>query len=112
MLDIKFGKDYARALLQAVGWVCRSCYGHQERHCEQSQQNEFVWKNIRQGAAFYVKYRFFGEMGIVQMYNKQIKAKLDNQGIPCMFVGYSKEHKADVYHMLNKELLRSSILKT
>ena len=30
---------------------------------------------------------FFGETGIVQIYNKQIKTKLDNHGIPCMLMG-------------------------
>ena len=51
--------------------------------------------------------RVFNEMGIVQIYNKQIKAKLDNQGITCMFVGYSKDHKSNVYCMLNIVTLKS-----
>ena len=33
-LNIKFGKDYTRDLLQAVGWVCRSRHKHWECHRE------------------------------------------------------------------------------
>ena len=50
--------------------------------------------------------RVFGEMGIVRNYEKKIKAKLENRGIPCMFVGYSKDHEDDVYRMLNVSTLK------
>ena len=50
--------------------------------------------------------RIFGEMGIVCIYEKKIKAKLDNRGTPCMFVGYSKDHEEDVYRMLNLSTLK------
>ena len=50
--------------------------------------------------------RVFGKMGIVCIYDKQINAKLYNEGIPCMFVGYSKEHKVNIYQMLNISLLK------
>ena len=50
--------------------------------------------------------RIFGKMGIVRNYKKKIKAKLDNRGTPCMFVGYSKDHKEDVYRMLNVSTLK------
>ena len=50
--------------------------------------------------------QFFGEMGIAQIYEKKIKAKLDNCITPCMFVGYSKDHKVDVYCMLNVSTMK------
>ena len=50
--------------------------------------------------------RIFGKIGIVQVYDKKIKAKLDNRGIHCMFIGYSKDHKEDVYCMLNMKTLK------
>ena len=45
-------------------------------------------------------------MGIVQVYENQIKAKLDNQGNPYLFVGYSKDHEVNVYCMLNISTLK------
>ena len=45
-------------------------------------------------------------MGIVRIYEKQIKSKLYNRGIHCMFVGYSKDHEEDVYCMLNFSTLK------
>ena len=45
--------------------------------------------------------RTFGEMGIVRKYKKKVKAKLEDRGIPCMFVSYAKEHESDVYRMYN-----------
>ena len=48
--------------------------------------------------------RIFGKIGILHVYKKKIKAKLDNRGIHCMFVGYSKDHDHDVYYML-KDIL-------
>ena len=50
--------------------------------------------------------RIFSKIGIVQVYDKTIKAKLDNRGIHCMFIGYSKDHKEDVYRMLNLKTLK------
>ena len=38
------------------------------------------------------KIRFCGKIGIVRVYDKKIKAKLDDRGIHCMFIGYSKDH--------------------
>ena len=46
--------------------------------------------------------RSFGEMGIVTTKDK-IQSKLNNRGMPCMFVGYSVHHAHDVYRMLNIE---------
>ena len=37
----------------------------------------------------------FGEIGIVRVYDKTIKAKLDKRGIHCIFNGYSKDHEDD-----------------
>ena len=45
-------------------------------------------------------------MGIVRIYKKKIKAKLDNRGTLCMFIGYSKDHEEDVYRMLNLSTLK------
>ena len=32
-----------------------------------------------------------------------MSSKLENQGIPCVFMGYAKNHAANVYWMLNLE---------
>ena len=45
--------------------------------------------------------RFVGKIGIVQVYDKKINSNLDNRGIHSMFIGYSKDHKDDMYRMLN-----------
>ena len=46
--------------------------------------------------------RTFGEIGIVALKTgNQIKAKLDDRGTVCMFVGYAKNHAGNVYRMLN-----------
>ena len=50
--------------------------------------------------------RFFGKIGIVRVYDKKIKAKIDNRGIHCMFIGYFKYHEDDVYCMLNMKKLK------
>ena len=50
--------------------------------------------------------KIFGEIGIVCVYDMTIKAKLDDRGIHCMFIGYSKYHKDDVYCMLNMKTLK------
>jgi hypothetical protein len=46
--------------------------------------------------------RSFGEVGVVMTKN-DIQGKLNNRGIPCMFMGYSINHAHDVYRMLNIE---------
>jgi hypothetical protein len=46
--------------------------------------------------------RSFGEIGIVTTKDK-IQGKLNNRGMPCMFVGYSVHHAHDAYRMLNIE---------
>ena len=50
--------------------------------------------------------RIFGKIGIVHVNDKKVKAKLDNRGIHCMFIGYSKDHTDDVYSMLNMKTLK------
>lgn len=46
--------------------------------------------------------RTFGEKGIVTLHpGKTIKAKLDDRGIECIFVGYATNHAGNVYRMLN-----------
>lgn len=46
--------------------------------------------------------RTFGEKGIVTLNpGKAIKAKLDDRGIECIFVGYATNHAGNVYRMLN-----------
>ena len=51
----------------------------------------------------YAKYlKTFGEIVIVALKaGNQIKAKLDNRGTVCMFVGYAKNHAGNVCRMLN-----------
>ena len=39
----------------------------------------------------------FGEIGIIANVQKKIKAKLDNCGSSCIFVGYSTTHEIDVF---------------
>ena len=41
--------------------------------------------------------RAFGEIGIIANVQKNIKAKLDNCGSSCIFVGYSTTHETDVF---------------
>ena len=46
--------------------------------------------------------KVFGEVGIVTKSNtSKTKAKLDNRGIPCIFVGYPKNHTGETYRMFN-----------
>ena len=44
--------------------------------------------------------RKFGEMGISKDH-KTVKKKLDNRGIPVMFLGYSEDHAPDTYRVWN-----------
>ena len=41
--------------------------------------------------------RTFGEIRIIANVQNKIKAKLDNRGASCIFVGYSTTHKIDVF---------------
>ena len=43
--------------------------------------------------------RKFVELGTVRSYDKKIKAKLENRGRVCMFVGYAKDHSGEVFRM-------------
>ena len=45
--------------------------------------------------------RTFGEVGVVAHINRDMKAKLEDRGRPCMFVGYAHNHAGDVYRMLD-----------
>ena len=46
--------------------------------------------------------RTFGEMAVVAIHEgKKMRSKLDNRGKTCMFIGYSDDHKKDVYRFLN-----------
>ena len=46
----------------------------------------------------------FGKIGIVTKHNNQhIKNKLEDHGTPCIFLGYAKDHAANVYRMLKLE---------
>jgi hypothetical protein len=46
--------------------------------------------------------RTFGEVGIVPLKTgEQIKAKLNDRGTACIFLGYVKKHAGNVYQMLN-----------
>jgi len=42
----------------------------------------------------------FGEMGVVTTHtNKRIRAKLENCGSACMFVGFADDHAGDVFRI-------------
>jgi hypothetical protein len=43
--------------------------------------------------------RIFGEMEVITT-NDDIKVKLMNRGLICMFVGYSVDHANDVYRIM------------
>ena len=46
--------------------------------------------------------RTFREVGIVPLKTGgQIKAKLNDRGTACIFVGFAKKHARNVYRMLN-----------
>jgi hypothetical protein len=43
----------------------------------------------------------FGEIGIVTKSNtSKIRSKLSDRGIPCIFLGYAKDHAPNMYRML------------
>lgn len=51
--------------------------------------------------------RPFGEIGIVTDHKKRkIRAKLQDRGIPCMFLGYSDNHSGNVNRFLNLKTLK------
>ena len=45
--------------------------------------------------------RTFGEIRIIANVQNKIKAKLDNRGASCIFVGYYTTHKIDVFCFYN-----------
>jgi hypothetical protein len=48
------------------------------------------------------KLRTFGEIGIVSdKKTKKIQGKLDDRGLPCLWVGYPTNHAEDVYKFVN-----------
>jgi hypothetical protein len=48
------------------------------------------------------KLKTLGEIGIVSYYkDKKLREKLDDCGRSCMMVGYAKDHRDDVYRMLD-----------
>jgi hypothetical protein len=48
--------------------------------------------------------RTFREIGVVSNHAQQkIRGKPKDRGRPCLFLGYSKNHAADVYRRLNLE---------
>jgi len=46
--------------------------------------------------------RTFGEVAIVHD-AKTLNSKLENRGVPCLFVGYVDNHPRDMFHMFNME---------
>lgn len=44
--------------------------------------------------------RIFGEIGVVH-FGKKIRAKLDDRGKPCMFLGRAPNHSSDTHRFLN-----------
>lgn len=51
-------------------------------------------------AAYARNLRTFGEIGVAKEHNT-VKAKLDDRGTTCVFVGYAAQHAGDVYRMLS-----------
>ena len=47
--------------------------------------------------------RTFGEIAIL-VDNRKIKGKLEDRGIPCIFIGYPENHSGDVYKFFNYKL--------
>ena len=45
--------------------------------------------------------RTFGDIGTITNLQKKIKAKLDNRGYSCIFVGYYTTHAIDVFRLCN-----------
>lgn len=57
-------------------------------------------KFYKEDPAYEKHLRTFGEMGVVALYpGETIKAKLDDRGIKCMFLGYAAHHAGNVYRM-------------
>ena len=47
-------------------------------------------------------FRTFGEMSIInKSEGKTMRRKLDDRGIPCMYLGHAKDHGKDVHRFLN-----------
>ena len=59
-------------------------------------RTEFFEKDLAKADSL----RQFGEMAIIKIGNN-IKGKLDDRGIPVMYLGREKDHAADTYRMLN-----------
>ena len=57
---------------------------------------EFFNKDLPRAAHM----RQFGEMGIIKV-GKDIKGKLNNRGIPVMYLGRARHHNADTHRFLN-----------
>ena len=65
---------------------------------EQSPYKKFY----NEDPAYEKHLRTFGEVGVVALYpGESIKAKLDDRGIKCMFLGYAASHAGNVYRMWN-----------
>ena len=59
-------------------------------------------KFYKEDPAYEKHLRTFGELGVVALYpGERIKAKLDDRGIKCMFLGYAANHAGNVYRMWN-----------
>ena len=49
-------------------------------------------------AAYCRSLRIFGEMAVVANVQQKIKAKMQDRGNYCIFLGYCENHECDVYH--------------
>ena len=94
--------------LQRQLWAeCASHVTDMENIIVQKANKKSSYKKLdNKPTHFMLNIRFFGKIGIVRVYNKTTKTKLDDRGIHCMFIGYSKYHKDDVYRMLNLKMLK------
>ena len=64
-------------------------------------KKQSIFKNLFGKEPQFVKYlRTWGESGTVKI-KKKISPKLADQGIPCIFVGYTKDHEGDCYDILH-----------
>ena len=68
-----------------------------------SEDEKSAYEKVYGKLPDYAKHlRTFGELRIVPLKTgEQIKAKLNDRGIACIFIGYAKKHAGNVYRMLN-----------
>ena len=105
-----YGK--VRAMLNGAGfdattrgklWAeAANCATHNENvtslHTGEPSSHEKFFGNL---PPYVPHMRTFGEIGIVRNIHQGTVWKLENKGIPAMFIGYTNEHAGNVYKMFN-----------